>query len=77
MSILKLTNLDIGYKEENVLVKDININIVNNKLICLLGCNGAGKSTILKIIAGVIDASSGEIIKHGKITALLETKKNF
>ncbi|NQX82673.1 MAG: ABC transporter ATP-binding protein [Flavobacteriaceae bacterium] len=65
MSILKLTNLDIGYKEENVLVKDININIVNNKLICLLGCNGAGKSTLLKTISKLMKPINGKVELSG------------
>ena len=38
----------------------------------IIGVNGAGKSTILKQIAGVTEPTNGQIIRHGRVTALLE-----
>lgn len=65
------------YHKKFISNEHISFDLFQGETLGLIGVNGAGKSTILKIIAGVIDASSGEIIKHGKITALLELGTGF
>ena len=59
-SIIKLQNISHSYKAQLVL-QDLSLNIEENKLTCLLGDSGSGKTTILRLIAGL------EIPKKGKI----------
>lgn len=48
--------------EEISVLEDFNLNIPDNKIICILGPSGCGKSTMLNIIANVLTPDSGEVI---------------
>jgi len=65
------------YHKEFVSNKDISFDLYEGETLGIIGANGAGKSTILKIIAGVTEPTSGSIIKKGKVTALLELGTGF
>jgi len=66
-----------SYHREFVANKNISFSLYQGETLGIIGVNGAGKSTILKIIAGVIEPTSGEIIKGGRVTALLELGTGF
>ena len=55
----------------------INLNIYRGEKIGILGFNGAGKSTFLKILAGIYEPTEGSIKIHGKIAPLLELSAGF
>ncbi len=61
MNLIELKNLSLGYDNITIL-KDINIVIEENDLICVVGPNGSGKSTLIKGILGLIKPSKGKII---------------
>ena len=48
-------------------VKDIDLNIKNKEIVCIMGPSGCGKSTILNMLGGIIKPSSGTISFHGNI----------
>ena len=48
-----------------LVLKDVNLQIREGEFIALLGPSGSGKSTLLRILAGLIPASSGEVLAHG------------
>lgn len=58
--ILKTTDLCKNFKEQKA-VRDVSLNIERNSIYGLLGANGAGKSTILKMITGIYRPTSGKI----------------
>ncbi|MDY3112996.1 MAG: ABC-F family ATP-binding cassette domain-containing protein [Helicobacter sp.] len=58
--MVSITNLSMGYATKK-LFENINLKLNKGKRYGLIGANGAGKSTFLKILSGEIEASSGEI----------------
>ena len=61
-SMLTINKVDAGYYEIPVL-RNINLSISNDSRIALVGANGNGKSTLIKLIAGNLDPMKGSIIK--------------
>ena len=57
----------VGYTEGNPVLKHIHENIGENDRIALLGANGNGKSTLMKLIAGKLDPMSGEMMRSKKL----------
>lgn len=58
-------------------LKGISFSVKKAEGLAIIGENGAGKSTILKLIAGVLKADKGEVLTRGKISALLELGAGF
>ena len=63
-------------KEKHVL-KDISFEIFKGESVAIIGKNGIGKSTILKLISGITYPSSGNIIVNGKLSTILELNSGF
>ena len=63
--MIELHNLTVGYGEKAIL-SDINQTLEPGRLVCLLGSNGVGKSTILRTLAGFQPPLSGEVLLDGK-----------
>ena len=67
---------NIKYKEKKA-VNDVSFEVQRGEAVALLGKNGAGKSTILKMITGVAFPTSGTITVKGRVSALLELTSGF
>ena len=63
--LLHIEKLSIGFEES--LVDEINLVVTSGSRIGLLGFNGSGKSTFLKVLAGQVEKLSGEIIRSKKL----------
>lgn len=66
----------IKYKEKKA-VNDVSFDVERGEAVALFGKNGAGKSTILKMITGVAFPTSGTITVNGRVSALLELTSGF
>ena len=66
MNLISLENISKNYSEKTLL-NNISLGINEGEKIGLIGVNGTGKSTLLKIIAGVEESESGNIIKANKV----------
>lgn len=64
------------YKEHYAL-KNVDMTIYQGETMGIIGTNGSGKSTILKIITGVLNPTSGDLTVNGRISALLELGAGF
>jgi branched-chain amino acid transport system ATP-binding protein len=64
-SMLDLKNVSSGYGAIEAL-KSINIRIEKGEIVTLIGANGAGKSTTLRNITGLVATTSGEILFEGR-----------
>jgi branched-chain amino acid transport system ATP-binding protein len=59
--ILKLNNIEVIYHEVILVLKGVSIDVPHGGIVALLGANGAGKSTTLKSISGLLKHEDGEV----------------
>ena len=81
--IVKLKNVSKQYKDANFKLENISFDINKKEVIGIIGRNGTGKSTILKMINGIVSYDSGDIlyknssIKNMDASTLRNTRKNL
>ena len=73
MKLLEIKDLNKSFDNKEIL-KDINLSIQSGKIIGLLGKNGVGKTTLIKLINDLLTPTSGEILIKGQKIGV-ETKK--
>jgi len=62
-TIIELKNLYFSYDKQNIL-ENINLDILKDDFLAIIGPNGGGKSTLLKLILNLLKSKKGEIINH-------------
>jgi ABC-2 type transport system ATP-binding protein len=65
MNILECKHLTKSYKRGTPVLHDLNLQLPAGRIIGLLGPNGCGKSTLIKLITGLLQPDSGEILVGG------------
>jgi len=66
MTMLKIKGLNTYYGESHIL-RDVDMNINQGEMICLIGRNGVGKTTLLKSLIGLLTPRGGEIVFNGDL----------
>ena len=76
--MLKVNNLELRFGTRT-LFKDVNLDFKEDNCYGIIGANGAGKSTFLKVLSGEIDSTKGEIItlKNERISVLKQNHNEF
>lgn len=70
--MLEIDGVDVAYGRSQVLF-DVSLHVGSGEIVCLLGRNGVGKTTLLKTIVGLLPASAGSIRLEGDEIARLPT----
>lgn len=65
MSLFEVKNISFSYGED-LIFSDISFSIDKGDVLCILGPNGTGKTTLIKCLNGLNEADSGEILINGK-----------
>ena len=63
--LLECDNLVVRY-ERVVALEDVSIRVPESGVVCLLGANGAGKSSFLRVVSGLVKPASGDVRFHGE-----------
>lgn len=90
MSIISIKNLNKTYKERDIFkklkgqkfkigVEDVSFNIEEGEIFSIIGLNGAGKTTIMKCLLGLLDYDSGDIniLGEKKLTEKIKTQIGY
>ena len=64
-------------KKSRIVLKDISFEVSKGEAIAIIGRNGSGKSTILKLLTGILQPNSGKITVNGKAASLIELGAGF
>jgi len=68
---------DAGHRTRIDILSDVSFKIYAGDFVGIMGRNGVGKSTIMKLISGIYEPTSGEILIRGPISPLLELGAGF
>jgi len=65
-NLMKFKELTFGYEEDNILIKNLSFHISKEDRVCIIGKNGKGKSTLMRLLVVELQPLSGEVSYHDK-----------
>ena len=69
--MLRVSNLNVYYGESHIL-RNVDMSIPSGQMVCLIGRNGVGKTTLLKTIMGLLNPRTGNIFLEDKTIIKLD-----
>ncbi|MCP3968657.1 MAG: ABC transporter ATP-binding protein [Lentisphaerae bacterium] len=73
--IMNAQNLKFGYSRENTVLEDFSFKVKNSEFVGLIGPNGSGKTTILKLLSGYLSPKAGDIFLGKQKINLLSSRQ--
>lgn len=73
--MVKVENLSFSYEKDSLLLDNLSLSFLPEKVSVILGRNGAGKSTLLKCLCKALIPQQGKVFLHGKDIALWNEKQ--
>lgn len=61
---IEVKNLSYHYNKNNIILGDLNFSLRNGEIISIIGPNGCGKTTLINLIAGFLNPTTGKVIRH-------------
>lgn len=74
MTDIVIKDVDFGYSEDRIVLHDINLEIHEPGLYCIIGPNGVGKSTMVKCVSKIIEPLRGQVLLDGEDVAQMHHK---
>jgi len=65
-NIISLENVSFGYNKQNTLLENFNFSLNSGDFTGIIGASGAGKTTLFKVLTGLVKAKSGNVLLEGK-----------
>jgi energy-coupling factor transport system ATP-binding protein len=65
--MIKVEHIHFSYRQNEPVISDVSFSIKKGEFVCILGHNGSGKSTIAKLLTGLLPVDSGEIYINGSL----------
>lgn len=65
--IIQMTDVTFGYTKDNILLRNVDLDVQLDSRIGIVGPNGAGKTTVLKLLTGQLQPSGGLISQHPRL----------
>lgn len=65
--IVQMTEVTFGYSKDNLLLKNVDLDVQLDSRIGIVGPNGAGKTTVLKLLTGALEPTSGLMSQHARL----------
>jgi ABC-type polysaccharide/polyol phosphate transport system ATPase subunit len=59
--------VEFGYSPDKIILKGINVDVGFDSRIAIVGSNGAGKSTVIKLLTGELQPLKGQMNRHGRL----------
>ena len=63
--MIEFKHVDFSYEKDRPVLRDLSFRIEKGESVGLIGANGAGKSTVMKLLLGLLTPKSGEILVDG------------
>lgn len=73
--MLEAKNLQYWYKPERPVLRDVSFSVASGEIVCLLGPNGTGKTTLLRCLLGLYAPKSGSVVLDGQSLSALANRE--